>query len=180
MASLELREGMTITSTTARHDKGGTVTQLHVTGRDITERRLAEKQLESQALELRRLSLRDELTGLYNRRGLFGSGQSGAELGASRPTTDRSRVRGLERHETYQSRAGTRPRPIDTAIVLTSALGESGVVARLGGDEFAIHAIDFIASQLEPLRSLSKDATLRLGPPYRLSLSVGAAIAEAG
>src|SRR5699024_2554185 len=55
----------------ARQNERGAVVELHAVARDVTERKHAEEQLSAHASELQRLSVRDELTGLYNRRGFL-------------------------------------------------------------------------------------------------------------
>src|SRR6185436_19525151 len=55
----------------ARRDASGQVNQLQTAARDVTDRKRVDEQLNALTEELRSLSLRDELTGLYNRRGFL-------------------------------------------------------------------------------------------------------------
>lgn len=109
------------------------------------ERRRQRELLTAQAEELRNLSLRDELTGLYNRRGFLTLGEQHLKVGGR---GNRSVVvlmadlDGLKRiNDTQGHQAG------DSAIramadVLRQTFRDGDVVARLGGDEFAVLAVD--------------------------------------
>ncbi len=160
---------------------------LHTTGHDVTERRLAEELLTVQAQTLRTMSLRDELTGLFNRRGFL---EVATHALAQARRDDRAAallfvdLNGMKRindelgHDTGDSAL------MDAAYVLSAALGHSDVLARLGGDEFVAFVRDFGAAELEPLRAKIRDLcderAAELERPYRLSMSVGAAFAPVG
>jgi diguanylate cyclase (GGDEF)-like protein/PAS domain S-box-containing protein len=163
----------------------GKVHELHTAGRDVTERREAERQLNLYADELLRIAIRDELTGLYNRRGFLEvAGQAHAQaLRDARPCAvifvD---LNGMKRINDEQGHEVGDLALVDTAQVLTSGMREGDVVARLGGDEFVVFARDFAAEQLEPLRGrLRMLADARVAEqkrPFRLSMSLGAALVE--
>jgi diguanylate cyclase (GGDEF)-like protein/PAS domain S-box-containing protein len=172
---------------TVRRDDSGRVTDVHTAARDVTERKLAEEQLKAQALELRSLSLRDELTGLYNRRGFLEVAGQARSVAArdGRPAAlvfvdvnEMKKINDELGHEIGDQALA------DAARVLSLAHKESDVVARLGGDEFVVFSLDFMAGDLEPLRrrlrKLADVEAARLLRPYRLSMSVGAAFADAG
>jgi diguanylate cyclase (GGDEF)-like protein len=134
---------------------------------------------------LRSLSLRDELTGLYNRRGFLEiAGQAQAQAARDRRLAALIFVdlNGMKRindelgHETGDDALK------DAACVLKEALTRSDVVARLGGDEFVAFSLDFGSGKLEPLRrrlrALADEEVSRKQRPYRLSMSSGAAYTD--
>ncbi len=142
--------------------------------------RCAAKQYMLQA-ELGNLALTDELTGLYNRRGLMAVAERQMRLGRR---TGRGMllfmmdVNGLKSiNDSFGHLEG------DCALKRTSAVLEetfrdSDVMARLGGDEFAVLAIEAAghseptikARLFERLKSISAEQSR-----YEISLSVGVA-----
>jgi diguanylate cyclase (GGDEF)-like protein len=91
--------------------------------------------------ELRTLSLRDELTGLYNRRGFFTLAQQQWKL-AKRSKRGLlliiADLDGLKKiNDTFGHKGGDRALR-DTANILEETYRESDVIGRIGGDEFAI------------------------------------------
>jgi len=172
-----------------RKDASGKPVDIHTGGRDVTERRQAEaklsayaEQLGTYAQQLKTLSLRDELTGLYNRRGFLEvAGQAHAlAVRDARPAAlvfvD---LNGMKRINDELGHDMGDAALVDTADVLQRALRESDVVARLGGDEFVVFALDFTAFDLDGLRrrlrELSDTRVAQANRPFRLSMSVGAA-----
>ncbi|MBK8014285.1 MAG: diguanylate cyclase response regulator [Deltaproteobacteria bacterium] len=95
--------------------------------------------------ELRALSLRDELTGLHNRRGFFVLGEQQVRV------LKRARrsallffgdIDGLKAaNDSFGHQVGDQM-IVDAAEVLSRCFRDSDIVARLGGDEFAVLAID--------------------------------------
>jgi diguanylate cyclase (GGDEF)-like protein/PAS domain S-box-containing protein len=166
----------------ALQDSSGEVVELHTVARDVTARKLAEEQLSVQAAELHRLSQKDELTGLYNRRGFLHMARasfSQAYADGRRAAVIFVDLNGMKRINDEQGHDVGDAALRDAAGVLTAAHNESDVVARLGGDEFVVFAPDFSERDLEALRlrlrELSDAETKRHGRSYRLSMSVGAA-----
>ncbi len=144
--------------------------------RDITERRKLEE-------ELRSLLLRDELTGLHNRRGFLALAEQ------QRKTANRLN-KGLvliycdlddmkKINDTLGHREGDRALG-DAAKLLKMSVRESDVVARIGGDEFAILAMDvddvdaqeIIARLQDNIHHFNKTA----GRPFGISLSTGVSV----
>lgn len=151
--------------------------------RDVTEKKRREAELTEQAEVLRTLSLRDELTGLYNRRGFLEltrqrlrqlqPGKRGAclffaDLNGMKAIND-----GLG-HD-MGDRALTA-----TGKLLSNVFRESDVVARLGGDEFAALASECDAVGLSALQARLQTAVETFNAtglePFRLSVSIGAAL----
>ncbi len=118
---------------------------------DITERKRAERrlgrvldELRTTNEELESLSLRDELTGLSNRRGFFTLGQQQIKI-ARRLRNDvflfYVDVDQLKKvNDTSGHPAGDRLL-IAVATILKETLRESDIIARIGGDEFAVLAM---------------------------------------
>ena len=95
--------------------------------------------------ELRNMSIRDELTGLYNRRGFFVLAQQQFKLASRRKkglllvVAD---VDGLKKiNDTCGHEEGDRALR-DTANILQETFRDSDIVGRIGGDEFAIVVIE--------------------------------------
>ena len=133
-------------------------------------------------LDLLRLSTRDELTGLYNRRGFFMAAQPLARLAerAGRAFVvfyaDLDGLKGI--NDTFGHHAGDEAIR-DAAWILTQTFRTADIVARLGGDEFAVLAADAPGDKIEIMRRrLEKWQVERNAEPGRLygvSLSVGTA-----
>lgn len=130
--------------------------------------------------ELRKLALRDDLTGLYNRRGFRFLGRQALEVSRRKrfPVTllfiDVDDLKNI--NDRHGHAAG------DTALKLTSDLirqsyRASDVIDRIGGDEFAILALDCGPEAAEILRDRLMAAVTaraeREGLPFELRLSVG-------
>lgn len=166
-------------------DAQGNVRELHTAGRDVTERRDAEDRLNSYAMQLRSLSIRDELTGLYNRRGFIEvAGQLHSQaLRDKRPAAlifvD---LNGMKRINDELGHDVGDQALVDAADVLSSSTRDADVVGRLGGDEFVVFALDFGSAQLDALRRRLRDlADKRVSEgarSFRLSMSVGAAFVD--
>jgi diguanylate cyclase (GGDEF)-like protein len=171
----------------ARRDASGQVTQLQTAARDVTDRKRVDEQLNALTEELRSLSLRDELTGLYNRRGFLEIAGQTRDVAARDGRAaalifiDLNGMKGI--NDQFGHDAGDAAL-LDATRVLLSAHGEGDVVARLGGDEFAVFCIDFRPWDLEPLRlrfrELADAEVAQRGRVYRISLSAGAAYLEPG
>lgn len=142
---------------------------------DITDRKHMEE-------EIREMSLRDSMTGLYNRRGLFALADHELAL-ARRERKPLMAVYidcdGLKlTNDNYGHEAGDRL-IMATAAVLRATFRDSDIIARTGGDEFVIlcpDAADFrtmMASRLEEqIRKENTDTVMAIP----LSLSWGAAL----
>lgn len=142
--------------------------------RDITESvRMRE--------ELRSLSLRDELTGLYNRRGFTTLAQQQLKL-ANRTSgmlllvfADLDGLKAI--NDKHGHTEGDRALQT-TAQVLEAGFRESDIIARVGGDEFAILAVgahDLAAETVTQRLQAAVDGRFaRKNLPYKLSLSIGA------
>jgi diguanylate cyclase (GGDEF)-like protein/PAS domain S-box-containing protein len=146
----------------------------------VVERERARADTLKWAEEVRNLSIRDELTGLYNRRGFLELSQLVIQQ------TDRARglallffldLNGMKQiNDQLGHEEGDRALR-ETASVLRATFRASDVVARLGGDEFVALLPEASAEQLGSFvaRIEGEIATRNQNPSqrYRLSASVG-------
>lgn len=151
------------------------------TVRDITEKKRKEAELETRSELLHAISIRDELTGLYNRRGFM-------QLALEAQSRDTSGAPSalffadLNGMKVINDKLGHEMG--DHAIVaaakaLTQVFGPDALVARLGGDEFAVfvapsepNALRTATARLEEaVSAINAASTAR----YRLSISMGVA-----
>jgi len=147
--------------------------------------RLRAVELASREQVLRAMSLRDELTGLYNRRGLLALAEHTIESSA------RLRLRfhvlfidldGLKQINDTHGHAVGDQALLDTAALLHATFRKTDVLARLGGDEFAVLLIgrgeaDVPERGAELATARLRDAFERQAAsgrrPYQLSASIG-------
>src|SRR6266513_2309379 len=190
---------------TAVPDKDGQVRRFIKITRDLTDRmvaqealRTANKDLESRIAErtqelevsleekerllaeVRKLTVRDELTGLYNRRGFL-------TLAAQHLKFSRRTKRGCwlivvdvddfkQINDTFGHPEGDQAL-VTTAEILTRSFRESDIVARPGGDEFAVLAVhtddDSAATITTRLDETLSQYNGQAGRRYALAFSVG-------
>lgn len=169
----------------ALRNAAGEAINIHTVGRDVTERKQAEDMLNAQAEDLRSLSLRDELTGLYNRRGFLevaGQAQAQAARDQRAAAVIFVDLNGMKRINDQLGHDVGDDALRDASGVLSAAFTRADVVARLGGDEFVVFSLDFTVFDLEPLRqklrALADEQIARHARPYRLSMSVGGAFSD--
>ncbi len=145
--------------------------------RDITERKKIEE-------TLRNSSLKDDLTGLFNRRGL---------LKQAAPYFDFARrqkenllllfidLDGMKRiNDEFGHNEGDNAL-INTAAILNRSFRSSDIIARLGGDEFTVLVTDLNASKEDAISRLNENlkaynATETRG--HKLAFSIGVATLE--
>jgi diguanylate cyclase (GGDEF)-like protein/PAS domain S-box-containing protein len=141
--------------------------------RDITERKRMED-------ELRALSMKDELTGLHNRRGFLALAEQQVKR-ANRTKkemlllfVDLDRMKWI--NDTLGHHEGDRAL-VQIADILKQTFRASDIVARVGGDEFVVLAIEAYAANTEFLISRLQDKlsayNASTAQPYDLSVSIG-------
>jgi diguanylate cyclase (GGDEF)-like protein/PAS domain S-box-containing protein len=161
-------------SLTPLRDGDGALSHVVVTASDITQHRAIED-------ELRAMSLRDDMTGLYNRRGfsllaeqrLKDERRSGSTLTMIYADVDHLKAI----NDTFGHNAG------DIALVLCAqalegTFRESDIVARIGGDEFVVLADADTRRLATVARRLDKDLERRTaasGLQFPVSLTIGSA-----
>ena len=145
--------------------------------RDITERKKLEE-------TLRNSSLKDDLTGLFNRRGL---------LKQAAPYFDFARrqkenllllfidLDGMKRiNDEFGHNEGDNAL-INTAAILNRSFRSSDIIARLGGDEFTVLVTDLNASKEDAITRLNENLkayNARETRGHKLSFSIGVATLE--
>ncbi len=159
--------------------------------RDITARKLAEQHTQQQGVELERLAaqleqltLHDELTGLYNLRGLEllgGSALARAARDGSALCVLFVDLDGLKAINDGFGHAAGNAALVAAASVLRDVLRQTDVVARIGGDEFAAVLVGTAAAEADDLCERVRHAT-QARPPgeHSLSVSIGVAAARPG
>jgi diguanylate cyclase (GGDEF)-like protein len=151
--------------------------------RDVTEKKAREAKLLEQSEQLRALALRDELTGLHNRRGFMeiAEHQLKAAMRNREPCAvffaDLNGMKAINDelgHEMGDQAIRA------TGSMLTEVFRSSDVVARLGGDEFIVFASECDEAGVaaayvrieQAVRALNAGAT----NGYQISISAGAAV----
>ncbi len=144
----------------------------------VLEREAARAVLETHAADVHARSLRDELTGLYNRRGFMECGQSNL-VRSGEATLFFIDLNGMKRiNDGLGHEAGDRAL-VDIAGLLHEASGAADVVGRLGGDEFVVLALasrEEAAARMTRLRQNIASFNARGERPYDLSVSIGTAV----
>ena len=142
--------------------------------RDITERKRVEE-------TLRLSSLKDELTGLFNRRGLLK--QASPYFDFARRQKEKLLLLfidldGMKRINDEFGHSEGDTALINTARILTKSFRGSDIIARLGGDEFTVVVTDSSADKdqavtrlMENLKAYNDSETRG----YKLSFSIGVA-----
>jgi len=173
-------------------DRTGSVVGIFGISRDITERKEAERQLKQQAAQLaeqaqtlERLASLDELTGLYNRRGVITDGEellyearrTGASLGVVYIDLD-----GLKAiNDRSGHRAGDEALQAIGTIV-QAATRPNDVAGRIGGDEFCLLIADASAESLAEVSARIDEAIGRHNaacePQQAISASVGCTVVD--
>ena len=143
--------------------------------RDVTQRERAR----SRATEL---SNRDELTGLYNRRGFLTLAEQWLRIAARTKRTPLVLfvdVDGLKPVNDEHGHAVGDRMLRDTADALRKTYRDSDILARLGGDEFVVLAVDATPEHIPLLTNRLCGILAALNAsgerPYSLSVSVGTA-----
>ena len=127
-------------------------------------------QLHQRAARLQELLLKDPLTGLFNRNGLFDHGQRVLDRTRTSHTTAAVLwvdLDGLKRINDHFGHAAGDALIQATAARLRDAFGPDAVCARLGGDEFGIVLPNLPSTRLAV--DLASHALERLRAPYALS-----------
>jgi diguanylate cyclase (GGDEF)-like protein len=136
---------------------------------------------------LEALTCLDELTGLYNRRGLLTAGAQTLQLARRRSTglwVLFADVDGLKAINDGHGHAAGDEALVEAGMVLRASFRGSDVIARIGGDEFAVLAVDAAPESRDLLlhriaRNLER-RTEENPRPFAIRLTVGCARYEPG
>ncbi|MBP1732024.1 MAG: diguanylate cyclase [Deltaproteobacteria bacterium] len=160
----------------SREGQGGEVRKINASlQEEIAQRKRAEEQL-------RALSFTDELTGLFNRRGILTMGAH--QLKISRRARRRLLLiyADLDNMKKINDKFGHMEGDaalVEAADVLREVFRESDIIGRIGGDEFVILAVDSDGVPPEALINRIHQrcilANLRRAHPYVLAMSTGSA-----
>jgi diguanylate cyclase (GGDEF)-like protein/PAS domain S-box-containing protein len=146
---------------------------------DITAQKAAEAALRRREEQLRMLSLADDLTGLYNRRGLFALGEHAMRSARRHKSGLNVLFLDVDSLKKINDRFGHGEGDQalrDIAAVLRGAIRESDVVARAGGDEFVVLVEDKPQAARELARRLERRiaaADAKGDHRYKLAVSMG-------
>jgi diguanylate cyclase (GGDEF)-like protein/PAS domain S-box-containing protein len=155
------------------YNKKGQLTRYDGLVEEITERKQAEEALRAQ-------SLIDDLTGLYNRRGLSALAQQELKKanrmgrGMLLLFADLDDLKHI--NDTFGHREGDLAL-IETADILKETFRKPDIIARIGGDEFVVLATETSSVSADILTNRLTGQlnahNLKENRPYNLSLSVG-------
>lgn len=149
---------------------------------DITSRKRAERALQEKEQQAQEQALRDDLTGLHNRRGLLHVMDALIKLGirAERALSlvyiDLDHMKKI--NDSFGHAEGDQAL-VDAARILEANLRESDFIARIGGDEFC--CVLSGSNEVQDGAAVARiEAAIRrhnatAGRPYELSFSVGVA-----
>jgi diguanylate cyclase (GGDEF)-like protein len=125
-------------------------------------------------------AVKDDLTGLLNRRGFFSIAEKQCEI-ANRQTMNLYflyvDVDGLKEINDKHGHEEGDVALVDTSIILQETFRASDIIARIGGDEYVVMAMETPGSNIEMLISRLQTNVethnSRSSKPYKLSLSTG-------
>lgn len=131
--------------------------------------------------ELQEQSLRDDLTGIYNRRGFFVQGESYSQRAFNEEQSFYVIFGDLDDLKQINDQYGHREGDVAlrvTAALLRQIFHEEDVIARLGGDEFAVLTRASSRQTPEMIKKKVDEAFSRNSPssiekPYKLAISIG-------
>jgi diguanylate cyclase (GGDEF)-like protein len=160
----------------SREGQSGRVQEINASLQaEIAQRKKAEEQL-------RALSFTDELTGLFNRRGLLTMGEHQLKLARRTRRPLLLMYADLDNMKRINDKFGHMEGDaalIEAADILREVFRESDIIARIGGDEFVILAVDSDGAAAEALINRIHQrcilANLKKARPYVLAMSAGSA-----
>jgi diguanylate cyclase (GGDEF)-like protein/PAS domain S-box-containing protein len=148
--------------------------------RDVTEKKRMEE-------KLKELSLRDDLTGLYNRRGFLELTEQQWKIAKRMMRkmllvyADIDRLKYI--NDTLGHYTGDRL-IIEVADIIKKTFRTSDIIARIGGDEFVILVVEITdlnySKYIDKLQKNLKEHNKKIDLPFELSLSVGLALYDPG
>ncbi|MBI5056523.1 MAG: diguanylate cyclase [Nitrospirae bacterium] len=160
-------------STTPLMDPKNKITGILAAITDITGRRKMEK-------KLRALSLKDDLTGLYNRRGFLTFARQQLKIANRRKEGVMLLFADLDGLKMINDGFGHKAGDLiltKTAALLKKVFRESDIIARIGGDEFVVFSIETPEIDIEIIKDRFErhveNYNVRRTHVFRLSISTG-------
>lgn len=154
-------------------EAGGTITAITAISKEITDYKKMQEQL-------RELSLTDQLTGIYNRRGLFTLSDPVFKQAKRQKKGIFMLYADIDNMKEINDTAGHQAGDailIETANILKTNYRESDIIARIGGDEFVVIPVGTAGEDIEKIVArLEKSLEIYNAErkhSYRLSLSIG-------
>jgi diguanylate cyclase (GGDEF)-like protein len=130
---------------------------------------------------LSEISRRDELTGIYNRRGFMSAVEEELNDPMNRDKKAVIVYADMNNLKIVNDRFGHEEGDFSLRLVasmLQEAFGASDIVGRFGGDEFAAFALvnqeNYVAKLRERINAITDRANAKTDKPYYVSMSVGA------
>ncbi len=153
----------------------------------FTERRkvqqkleLVLKELEESNEKLKTLSEKDELTGLYNRRGFLNIAEQNMNLAKRMKKKGiilYADLDGLKKINDYYGHKEGDNAIIQAGRLLRRTFRTVDIIGRIGGDEFVIFALEFSGGNLERIKKRLNKVTDKYnsgsGKPYEISITIG-------
>jgi diguanylate cyclase (GGDEF)-like protein len=130
--------------------------------------------------KLREASIRDDLTGLLNRRGFFTIAEKQCEIANRNDLNLSFLFIDLDKMKAINDRFGHKAGDealIDSANILKNSFRSSDIITRIGGDEFVIIVMETpetkVGTLTTRLKANLRSHNLKAKRPYKLSLSMG-------
>lgn len=156
-------------------ERDGEITAVTVVSKRVTDLKRMEQ-------KLRDLSLTDELTGLYNRRGLFTLAEQQIRMAKRNKNKVYMLYADMDDLKVINDTHGHEEGDlaiIETAKILKESFRDSDIIARIGGDEFVTMPIGTNESEakmtIDRLHENLEVSNTQKNRSYKLSLSVGVA-----
>lgn len=145
------------------------------------EERVRQRTLELQVANeaIQQLSIRDELTGLYNRRGFYVLADQElkrAQRHNGSPVVVFIDIDGLKQiNDTLGHKVGD-ALIREAASIIQSTMRQSDIIGRVGGDEFCIMALDCVCEDVRRRLQDTIDLFNKGSHPFKLAMSIGFAL----
>jgi diguanylate cyclase (GGDEF)-like protein/PAS domain S-box-containing protein len=147
---------------------------------DITKQKQAEEELKKALNKLESLSLRDDLTGLYNRRGFFTIAVEHIKMADRRREKMYLLFMDLDNLKKINDTLGHHKGDqalVGIANILNTTFRQSDIKGRMGGDEFAVFPIGAAQEGMERAMSRLKEHIAMFNEskdnPFQISVSMG-------
>jgi diguanylate cyclase (GGDEF)-like protein len=182
----DIRPNMSVITTTGFTDNFSYDKAIEAGASDFIKKPFTEKELIARIKhvkmqqEIRNLTLRDELTGIYNRRGFFALVEYQFNMAKRSKTGLFMLYADLDNLKIINDRLGHKEGDIALTVaadILKKYFRRSDIIARIGGDEFVVFPVgtsaDCVDRILERLQKALEEYNSENNRGYRLSISAG-------